>query len=185
MRPHDTIPGMSVDSTTTAEHRVARLEEALNEAADTDFDGKIDTWVTFTRGKVATVAVDRTRNGQADETRVYMGGKLSRVQRDSNDDGKTDIWEIYDDGKLQLMADHPLYAGIVPFWSPEVRATLDPFDVILAVGLPVLRLYIYKEPARPIPEHVRLIHLDDDPRQIGKNYPVEVGLIDLMALMGE
>ena len=29
----DTIPGMSVDSTTTAEHRVARLEEALNEAA--------------------------------------------------------------------------------------------------------------------------------------------------------
>ena len=30
---HGTIPGMSVDSTTTAEHRVARLEEALNEAA--------------------------------------------------------------------------------------------------------------------------------------------------------
>jgi hypothetical protein len=75
--------------------------EALNEAADTDFDGKIDTWVTFTRGKIATVAVDRTRNGQPDETRVYMGGKLSRVQKDSNDDGKTDVWEIYDEGKLQ------------------------------------------------------------------------------------
>ena len=29
---HDTIPGMPVDSTTTAEHRVARLEDALNEA---------------------------------------------------------------------------------------------------------------------------------------------------------
>ncbi len=80
-------------------------------------------------------------------------------------------------GRLPMPADHPLYAGIVPYWSPEVRETLAEFDVILAVGLPVLRLYIYREPSRPIPETARLIHLDDDPRQIGKNYPVEVGLI--------
>lgn len=75
--------------------------EALTETADTDFDGKVDTWVTFARGKITKVAVDRTRNGQPDETRVYMGGKLSRVQLDSNDDGKADTWEIYDEGKLQ------------------------------------------------------------------------------------
>jgi hypothetical protein len=75
--------------------------EALNETADTDFDGKVDTWVTFSRGKIAKVAVDRTKNGKPDETRVYMGGKLSRVQLDGNDDGKVDTWEIYDDGKLQ------------------------------------------------------------------------------------
>jgi hypothetical protein len=75
--------------------------EALNETADTDFDGKVDTWVTFSRGKIAKVAVDRSKNGQPDETRVYMGGKLSRVQLDGNDDGKVDTWEIYDEGKLQ------------------------------------------------------------------------------------
>lgn len=75
--------------------------EALNETADTDFDGKVDTWVTFSRGKIVKVAVDRTKNGQPDETRVYMGGRLSRVQLDSNDDGKADTWEIYDEGKLQ------------------------------------------------------------------------------------
>lgn len=75
--------------------------EALNETADTDFDGKVDTWVTFSRGKIIKVAVDRTKNGQPDETRVYMGGKLSRVQLDANDDGKVDTWEIYDEGKLQ------------------------------------------------------------------------------------
>lgn len=80
-------------------------------------------------------------------------------------------------GRLPMPADHPQYRGIVPYWSPEVRQALDPFDVILAVGLNVLRLYIYREPARPIPEHVRLIQLDNDPWQIGKNYPVEVGLI--------
>ncbi len=75
--------------------------EALKETADTDFDGKVDTWVTFSRGKIAKVAVDHTKNGNPDETRVYMNGKLSRVQLDSNDDGKVDTWEIYDDGKLQ------------------------------------------------------------------------------------
>jgi hypothetical protein len=75
--------------------------EALKETADTDFDGKIDTWVTFSRGKIVKVAVDHTRNGTPDEMRVYMNGKLSRVQRDTNDDGKVDVWEIYDDGKLQ------------------------------------------------------------------------------------
>lgn len=80
-------------------------------------------------------------------------------------------------GRLPMPADHPLYAGIVPYWSPEIREVLAEFDVILAVGLPVLRLYIHREPARPIPETTRLIHLDDDPRQIGKNYPVEVGLM--------
>lgn len=75
--------------------------EALNETADTDFDGKVDTWVTFSRGKIAKVAVDHVKSGKPDEIRVYMNGKLSRVQRDTNHDGKIDTWEIYDDGKLQ------------------------------------------------------------------------------------
>ncbi len=80
-------------------------------------------------------------------------------------------------GRLPMPADHPLYAGILSLWAPDIRQRLADFDVILAVGLDVLRLYIYREPARPIPEHARLIHLDADPWQIGKNYPVEVGLV--------
>ncbi len=75
--------------------------EPLKETADTDYDGKIDTWVTFARGKIVKVEIDHTGHGKPDETRVYMNGKLSRVQRDANHDGKVDTWEIYDDGKLQ------------------------------------------------------------------------------------
>ena len=40
-----------------------------------------------------------------------------------------------------------------------------------------MRQYIYFEPARPIPEHIKLVQIDEDPWQIGKNYPVEVGVI--------
>ncbi len=80
-------------------------------------------------------------------------------------------------GRLPMPADHPLYAGSLPLWSPGVRQRLDAFDVILAVGMNLLRLFLYHEPACAIPEHIRLIHLDADPWEIGKNYPVEVGLV--------
>jgi benzoylformate decarboxylase len=80
-------------------------------------------------------------------------------------------------GRLPMPADHPLYTGGLPLRSPDIRQRLEDFDVILAVGMNVLRLFLYQEPARVIPEHVRLIHLDADPWEIGKNYPVEVGLL--------
>ena len=68
-------------------------------------------------------------------------------------------------------------ARCLPLWSPEVRALLAEFDVILVAGMDLLRQYVYHEPSRAVPEHVKLVHLDESPWQIGKNYPVEVGLI--------
>ena len=80
-------------------------------------------------------------------------------------------------GRLPMPADHALYAGTLPLWTPEVRQALADFDIILAVGMNLLRLYIHAEPACPIPEQIRLIHMDADPWEIGKNYPVDVGLL--------
>jgi benzoylformate decarboxylase len=89
-------------------------------------------------------------------------------------------------GRLPLRSDHPLAALGLPLWSPEVRARLAEYDVLLVVGMDLLRLYVYYEPARPIPEHIRLVHLDTDPWQMNKNYPVEVGLIgELGTALGE
>src|SRR5207302_14931 len=62
-------------------------------------------------------------------------------------------------GRLAFRPDHPLYARGLPLWSPEVRERLAGFDVILAVGLDLLRQYVYYEPSRAIPETVRLVHL--------------------------
>ncbi|HUY33558.1 MAG TPA: thiamine pyrophosphate-binding protein [Pirellulales bacterium] len=80
-------------------------------------------------------------------------------------------------GRLGFPPDHPLYSQALPLWSPEVRDKLAEFDVLLVVGMDLLRQYIYHEPARAIPEHIRLVHLDQDPWQLGKNYPLEVGLL--------
>ena len=80
-------------------------------------------------------------------------------------------------GRLPMASNHPLYAGILPYWSPEIHSRLAEFDVALAVGINLLRLYIHKPPDRSLPEGLALVQLDNDPWQIGKNYPVEVGLV--------
>lgn len=80
-------------------------------------------------------------------------------------------------GRLAFPSDHPLNGQGLPLWSPEVRKRLEEYDVLLVVGMDLLRQYIYFEPSRPIPEHIKLVHIDEDPHQIGKNYAAEVGVI--------
>jgi benzoylformate decarboxylase len=80
-------------------------------------------------------------------------------------------------GRLGFPPAHPQYAGGLPLWSPEIRERLDEFDTLLVCGMDLLRQYVYHEPARAIPEHIKLVHLDEDPYQLGKNYPLAVGLI--------
>jgi benzoylformate decarboxylase len=80
-------------------------------------------------------------------------------------------------GRLPFPTGHPLYRGPLPLWSEEVRKLLAPYDVALVVGMNLLRLYIVTDPARPIPESMKLVQFDVDPAQVGKNFPVEVGFI--------
>ncbi len=80
-------------------------------------------------------------------------------------------------GRLPLPADHPLYAGIVPQWAPDIRSRLAEFDVILVAGMNLLRELVYRGPAPAIPEAARLIQLDSNPWELGKNYPAEVALL--------
>ena len=80
-------------------------------------------------------------------------------------------------GRLPMPAGHPQYHGVLPNWSPDIREKLSEFDVVLAVGINVMRLYIYCQPENPLPPHVRLIHLDNATGEIGKNFPVEIGLM--------
>ena len=76
----------------------------------------------------------------------------------------------------RISAAHPLNGQALPHWSPEIRQSLAEFDVLLVVGMDLLREYVYHEPARAIPEHIRLVHLDEDPWQLGKNYPLAASL---------
>jgi hypothetical protein len=93
--------------------------EALNEVADTNFDGKMDTWITFTKGRVSKLREDHNGDGQDDETRFYVAGQLSRAQIDTNYDNKPDVWEIYDDGKLERRGVDLDFDGHVDRWDRD------------------------------------------------------------------
>jgi benzoylformate decarboxylase len=80
-------------------------------------------------------------------------------------------------GRCSFPSNHPLAAGFLPFWSPDVRRCLSEFDVLLVAGMKLLQQYLYREASPAVPEQCRIVQLDDDPWELGKNYPVEVGLI--------
>ncbi len=79
-------------------------------------------------------------------------------------------------GRLAISPDHPLYGGCLPLWSYEVRERLAGYDVLFVTGMDLLRQYLYHEP-RAIPEGAKIVQLDEDPWQLGKNYPLAVGLL--------
>jgi hypothetical protein len=93
--------------------------ESLRELADSDYDGKIDTWITFARGRMAKVEIDTNHDGSPDEFRYYVQGKLARLQRDTNRDGKPDVWEIYEDGSLKRMGFDLDFDGHVDRWDRD------------------------------------------------------------------
>jgi hypothetical protein len=75
--------------------------ESLREEADGDYDGRPDTWITFSNGRIAKEEIDTNGDGRPDVWKYYVGGQLLRIQRDVNFDGKPDRWEFYDNGKLE------------------------------------------------------------------------------------
>jgi hypothetical protein len=93
--------------------------EVIEEQADSNYDGKLDTWIRFSKGRIAQVDVDLNGDDSPDETRYYVRGKLSRVQRDTNHDGKPDIWEIYAGGHLERMGVDVDHDGRVDRWNRD------------------------------------------------------------------
>jgi hypothetical protein len=95
--------------------------ESVSEEADTNYDGKIDTWITFVKGRLAEVILDRNFDGKPDEWKYYANGKLVRVERDTKFTGKPDVWEIYRDGHLERMGVDVDGDGHVDRWDHDTE----------------------------------------------------------------
>jgi benzoylformate decarboxylase len=73
---------------------------------------------------------------------------------------------------------HPLFAGPMPNQPAAMRAVFDDVDVLLMCGVtsqaPISR---FDDGGPLIPWRVRTVTLDDAVAEVGKNQPVEIGLI--------
>lgn len=96
--------------------------ESLREEADTNYDGRVDSWITFSNGRIAKHELDLNADGKPDRWKYYLQGKLSRIQRDTNADGKPDVWEIYVRGRLERVGVDIDHDGRVDRWDRDELA---------------------------------------------------------------
>ncbi|HEY7540772.1 MAG TPA: thiamine pyrophosphate-binding protein [Methylomirabilota bacterium] len=78
--------------------------------------------------------------------------------------------------RTNIAGDHPLWRGGL-FPSPAgVRKALEECDVLLIVGANVFTWFLHTE-GTPFPRGLRVIQIDDDPWEIGRSYPVTLGIV--------
>lgn len=73
-------------------------------------------------------------------------------------------------------ASHPLFRGAMVRLAPNVRKILDEYDVLFSVGGDLFTLSLPSD-TDPMPPEIKLIHLDVDPWELGKNYPPQVAIL--------
>jgi benzoylformate decarboxylase len=76
---------------------------------------------------------------------------------------------------VTVPTDHGLWRGPIPGFASEIRAVLAPHDVVLAVAMPVFRLF-GTSPGSPLPPGTALVHLEVDAHEVGKNHPPAAGV---------
>lgn len=73
-------------------------------------------------------------------------------------------------------ASHPLFRAPLGRTAAAIRHALTGHDVLFSVGGDLFTLIIAGE-LDPLPSGLRVLHLDTNPWEIGKNYPAEIGLL--------
>jgi benzoylformate decarboxylase len=106
---------------------------------------------------------------------VARDGAMEELVRVAEALGATVFHEpMYD--AADFPATHPLSAGMMPPVNAEIRRRLDGHDVIFLVGSHAFSAHYYT-PVRAIPEAATVLQLDSDPGELGRNYPVAIGLL--------
>jgi benzoylformate decarboxylase len=76
---------------------------------------------------------------------------------------------------VDFPATHPLSGGMLPPIDDLIRDRLSKHDVVFLVGSHAFSAHYYSEGA-PIPDRTRLLQLDSDRTELGRNYPAEIAL---------
>jgi benzoylformate decarboxylase len=73
-------------------------------------------------------------------------------------------------------ASHPLFRGTMVRSQAQVRRILEQHDVLFSVGGDLFSMSLPSE-TETVPPGLKIVHLDIDPWELGKNYPAAVAIL--------
>lgn len=76
---------------------------------------------------------------------------------------------------VNFPVDHPQYLGDLEPTSASAAGVLEDVDVLVGIGCSMFATAFY-DPKAPLLAHTAVIHVDDNPWEIGKNLPVDCGI---------
>lgn len=115
-------------------------------------------------GELAMVVGDEVSHGDALEQAVAVAERLGCPVFGA---------PLY--GTLVFPSTHPLWKGMLIPFANAMNSQLQPFRRVFWVGGQIGLVYPYTD-GPPIPDSVELIHLADDPSQVGRTYPTRLGM---------
>jgi benzoylformate decarboxylase len=77
--------------------------------------------------------------------------------------------------RLDFPTGHPLHGGMLPATYAGIRRTLAPHDTVLVVGTHAFMAHHWT-PGPPVPDGATMLQLDADPAELGRTFPVRLGL---------
>jgi len=72
-------------------------------------------------------------------------------------------------------SEHPAYMGALSRQQAQVRALLEPYDLLFCLGADLLRMSVHS-PVEPLPEALPVIHVSERAHELGKNYRTDLAL---------
>ena len=75
----------------------------------------------------------------------------------------------------QYLSEHPAFLGALTRNQQQVRAALQPYDLLVFLGADVLRMSVFS-PVDPLPEGVPVVQIGERDWELAKNYPAEIAI---------
>jgi len=75
----------------------------------------------------------------------------------------------------QFPSEHPAFLGALTRSQPQVRAALQPYDLLVFLGADVLRMSVFNR-VDPLPEGAAVLQIGERDWELAKNYPAEIAI---------
>lgn len=76
---------------------------------------------------------------------------------------------------MQFPTAHPAFLGSLTRSQKQVRAALEPYDLLICLGADLLRMSVYS-PVDPLPDGLPVVHVSERPWELGKNYRTDLAV---------